>query len=77
MRSEKNMKVPPFCLPPNVCLATSAMVPIPSPTASPAEERQTPVILRLRSLSSYMREAPRKSKSNCKYIDMHYFISST
>lgn len=40
-RSERNMQVPPFCLPPNVCLATSAIVPIPSPTASPAVETDT------------------------------------
>lgn len=32
--------IPPFCLPPSVCFATSAMVPIPSPTASPSADTQ-------------------------------------
>lgn len=32
--------LPAFCLPPSDCLATSAMAPIPRPTASPAAETE-------------------------------------
>lgn len=39
-RSEKSIRKPSFCLPPSDCFATSAMVPMPSPTARPSAQRQ-------------------------------------